>query len=141
MHSVVYFISFVIEASPPQIDWYTDFYYPFMNKWAEYVRSASSTEKIIFVEMIPNEARLVHALCVLVIDIFEGLEHLVRRKLRPYVFELILHAVRRQLQLMRGQERLRTTHHFSPQPHCPSLLCGWIGEFRRLERQIDQSDE
>ena len=38
-----------------QIDWYTDFYYPFLNKWAERVRSASSPEKIVFVETIPNE--------------------------------------------------------------------------------------
>ncbi|KIK68366.1 glycoside hydrolase family 5 protein [Collybiopsis luxurians FD-317 M1] len=38
-----------------QIDWYTEFYYPFLNKWAECVRSVSSPEKIVFVEMIPNE--------------------------------------------------------------------------------------
>ncbi|KAE9405555.1 glycoside hydrolase family 5 protein [Gymnopus androsaceus JB14] len=41
--------------SGKKIDWYTDFYYPFLNKWAERVRSASSPEKIVFVEMIPNE--------------------------------------------------------------------------------------
>ncbi|KAJ3722722.1 glycoside hydrolase family 5 protein [Lentinula guzmanii] len=38
-----------------KIDWYTDFYYPFLNKWAERVRAASSPDKIVFVEMIPNE--------------------------------------------------------------------------------------
>ncbi|KAJ3764474.1 glycoside hydrolase family 5 protein [Lentinula raphanica] len=38
-----------------KIDWYTDFYYPFLNKWAERVRGASSPDKIVFVEMIPNE--------------------------------------------------------------------------------------
>ena len=38
-----------------QIDWYTDFYYPFLNKWADTVRKASQSEKMVFVEAIPNE--------------------------------------------------------------------------------------
>ncbi|KAJ3921255.1 glycoside hydrolase family 5 protein [Lentinula edodes] len=38
-----------------KIDWYTDFYYPFLNKWAERMRRASSPDKIVFLEMIPNE--------------------------------------------------------------------------------------
>ncbi|GLB39573.1 putative cellulase (glycosyl hydrolase family 5) [Lyophyllum shimeji] len=38
-----------------KIDWYTDFYYPFLRKWTERVRGASSPEKMIFVEPIPNE--------------------------------------------------------------------------------------
>ncbi|TDL16620.1 glycoside hydrolase family 5 protein [Rickenella mellea] len=38
-----------------KIDWYTDFYYPFLNRWAERVRKVSSDEKIIFAEAIPNE--------------------------------------------------------------------------------------
>ncbi|KAF9078603.1 glycoside hydrolase family 5 protein [Rhodocollybia butyracea] len=41
--------------SGKKIDWYTDFYYPFLNKWADRVRSISSPEKIVFTEMIPNE--------------------------------------------------------------------------------------
>ncbi|TCD69457.1 hypothetical protein EIP91_007583 [Steccherinum ochraceum] len=41
--------------SGKKIDWYTDFYYPFLNQWAERVRSSSSPEKMIFVEPIPNE--------------------------------------------------------------------------------------
>lgn len=49
--------SFYLYGHPDyaQIDWYTDFYYPFLNKWADRARSASSAEKIIFVEVIPNE--------------------------------------------------------------------------------------
>ncbi|KAK7052960.1 hypothetical protein VNI00_004280 [Paramarasmius palmivorus] len=38
-----------------QIDWYTDFYYPFLNKWTERVRRVSSPQKMVFVEVIPNE--------------------------------------------------------------------------------------
>ncbi|KAG5644275.1 hypothetical protein DXG03_008760 [Asterophora parasitica] len=38
-----------------KIDWYTDFYYPFLGKWTERVRAASSPDKIVFVEAIPNE--------------------------------------------------------------------------------------
>lgn len=38
-----------------QIDWYTDFYYPFIQKWAGVVRSVSSPDKIVFTEAIPNE--------------------------------------------------------------------------------------
>ncbi|KAJ7118441.1 glycoside hydrolase [Mycena crocata] len=37
------------------IDWYTDFYYPFLHKWVERVRGVSPPEKIVFVEAIPNE--------------------------------------------------------------------------------------
>ncbi|PSS32123.1 hypothetical protein PHLCEN_2v2119 [Hermanssonia centrifuga] len=38
-----------------KIDWYTDFYYLFLNTWTDRVRGASSSEKIVFVEPIPNE--------------------------------------------------------------------------------------
>ncbi|PVF93070.1 glycoside hydrolase [Serendipita vermifera] len=38
-----------------KIDWYTDFYYPFIQRWTDVVRSASRTPKVIFVEPIPNE--------------------------------------------------------------------------------------
>ncbi|KAJ6520077.1 glycoside hydrolase [Mycena sanguinolenta] len=38
-----------------KIDWYTDFYYPFLHKWVDRVRSVSTPGKIIFVEAIPNE--------------------------------------------------------------------------------------
>ncbi|KAG6840292.1 hypothetical protein C0991_007685 [Blastosporella zonata] len=38
-----------------KIDWYTDFYFPFLRKWTERVRGASAPEKILFVEAIPNE--------------------------------------------------------------------------------------
>ncbi|KAK2465756.1 hypothetical protein APHAL10511_002300 [Amanita phalloides] len=37
------------------IDWYTDFYYPFLKRWAGRVRKMSSADKIVFVEPIPNE--------------------------------------------------------------------------------------
>ncbi|KAK7442010.1 hypothetical protein VKT23_016287 [Stygiomarasmius scandens] len=39
-----------------EIDWYTEFYFPFLKKWAERVRSVSAaSEKPVFVEVIPNE--------------------------------------------------------------------------------------
>jgi hypothetical protein len=38
-----------------QIDWYTDFYYPFLHKWASRVRAASPRNHLLFVEAIPNE--------------------------------------------------------------------------------------
>ncbi|KAH8103836.1 glycoside hydrolase family 5 protein [Cristinia sonorae] len=38
-----------------KVDWYTDFYYPFLNQWADRVRKVSNPEKIVFVEPIPNE--------------------------------------------------------------------------------------
>lgn len=38
-----------------KVDWYTDFYYPFLQKWATLVRSACPLPKIVFVEPIPNE--------------------------------------------------------------------------------------
>ncbi|KAG8793614.1 hypothetical protein FRC17_008418, partial [Serendipita sp. 399] len=38
-----------------KIDWYTDFYYPFLQRWAEMVRKACPLPKIVFVEPIPNE--------------------------------------------------------------------------------------
>ncbi|KAF8183088.1 glycoside hydrolase [Mycena galopus ATCC 62051] len=40
-----------------EIDWYTDFYFPFLAKWVDTVRSASpaAAAKIVFVEAIPNE--------------------------------------------------------------------------------------
>ncbi|OJT05214.1 hypothetical protein TRAPUB_4039 [Trametes pubescens] len=38
-----------------EIDWYTDFYYPFVKKWAERVRSVTSEDKVVFTEPIPNE--------------------------------------------------------------------------------------
>ncbi|KAG6908993.1 hypothetical protein DXG01_002482 [Tephrocybe rancida] len=42
-------------ATGKKVDWYTDFYFPFLGKWTERVRGASAPEKIIFVEAIPNE--------------------------------------------------------------------------------------
>ncbi|KAI0697370.1 glycoside hydrolase family 5 protein [Cytidiella melzeri] len=38
-----------------KIDWYTDYYFPLLERWVERVRGASSNEKFIFVEAIPNE--------------------------------------------------------------------------------------
>ncbi|KAF8587786.1 glycoside hydrolase family 5 protein [Ramaria rubella] len=39
-----------------KIDWYKDFYYPFLARWVDRVRSVSGAQnKIIFVEAIPNE--------------------------------------------------------------------------------------
>ncbi|KAI0340430.1 glycoside hydrolase family 5 protein [Trametopsis cervina] len=38
-----------------KIDWYTDHYFPFLEKWVDCVRAASNKDKFIFVEAIPNE--------------------------------------------------------------------------------------
>jgi hypothetical protein len=38
-----------------QVDFYDDFYFPFLQKWSNRVRAASSPEKFVFVEVIPNE--------------------------------------------------------------------------------------
>ncbi|CDO77352.1 Glycoside Hydrolase Family 5 protein [Trametes cinnabarina] len=37
------------------IDWYTDFYFPLVQKWAARVRGVTSEDKIVFTEPIPNE--------------------------------------------------------------------------------------
>ncbi|KAI0752493.1 glycoside hydrolase [Daedaleopsis nitida] len=37
------------------IDWYTDFYFPVVKKWAARVQAAASEDKIILSEPIPNE--------------------------------------------------------------------------------------
>ena len=42
-----------------QIDWYTDFYYPFLSRWADRVRAVSDPDKMVFVEAIPNEVRYI----------------------------------------------------------------------------------
>jgi len=42
-----------------QVDWYTDFYYPFLKRWTERVRGAVANgrghEKLFFAGSIPNE--------------------------------------------------------------------------------------
>ncbi|KAI9070316.1 glycoside hydrolase family 5 protein [Trametes sanguinea] len=38
-----------------EIDWYTDFYFPFVQKWAARVRGVTGEDKIVFTEPIPNE--------------------------------------------------------------------------------------
>jgi hypothetical protein len=44
-----------------QIDWYMDFYYPFLKRWTERVRGAVSNgrgqEKLFFAAPIPNEVQ------------------------------------------------------------------------------------
>lgn len=46
-------------ATGRRVDWYTDFYYPFLKRWTERVRGAIANgrglEKLFFVEPIPNE--------------------------------------------------------------------------------------
>ncbi|KAJ7059224.1 glycoside hydrolase [Mycena amicta] len=42
-------------ATGDKIDWYTDFYYPFLQKWVGRVRDVTAQEKLAFVEAIPNE--------------------------------------------------------------------------------------
>jgi len=45
----------LIAYSSIQINFYADFYYPFVSKWSERVRGLSSPGKIVFLEVIPNE--------------------------------------------------------------------------------------
>ncbi|KAI0819374.1 glycoside hydrolase [Trametes gibbosa] len=42
-------------ASGRDLEWYTDFWYPFVKRWAERVRSVTSEDKLVFTEPIPNE--------------------------------------------------------------------------------------
>ena len=37
------------------VDWYNDFYFPFLARWSERVQSTAGEDKMIFVEPIPNE--------------------------------------------------------------------------------------
>jgi hypothetical protein len=37
------------------VDWNNDFYYPFVKKWSEMVRTVVGQDKLIFTEAIPNE--------------------------------------------------------------------------------------
>ncbi|KAI0649639.1 glycoside hydrolase [Trametes meyenii] len=41
--------------SGKEVDWYTDFYFPFVKRWAERVRAVTNADKIVFTEPIPNE--------------------------------------------------------------------------------------
>ncbi|KAL4071735.1 glycoside hydrolase family 5 protein [Scleroderma citrinum] len=38
-----------------KVDWYIDFYYPFLKRWGQRVRSVALKETMLFVEPIPNE--------------------------------------------------------------------------------------
>lgn len=40
-----------------QVDWYSDFYYPFLKRWGERIRSITSADKLVFSEAIPNDVR------------------------------------------------------------------------------------
>ncbi|CAL1710309.1 unnamed protein product [Somion occarium] len=37
------------------VDWYNDFYFPFLSRWADRVRTVVDNDKMVFVEAIPNE--------------------------------------------------------------------------------------
>ena len=39
------------------VDWYTDFYFPFVKRWADRVRIVAGEDKLVFTEPIPNEVR------------------------------------------------------------------------------------
>lgn len=47
-----------------QVDWYTDFYYPFLKTWSSRVRNVSAPGKLIFTEAIPNEVSRTYLLRV-----------------------------------------------------------------------------
>ena len=55
--SVPYLILFSpeLKGNCVQINWYTDFYFPFLRKWEAMVRSVAGPEKPLWVEPIPNE--------------------------------------------------------------------------------------
>ncbi|KAI6041477.1 glycoside hydrolase family 5 protein [Pisolithus marmoratus] len=38
-----------------KVNWYTDFYYPFLKRWAQRIRDVAPKDKMLFVEPIPNE--------------------------------------------------------------------------------------
>ncbi|KAG9226684.1 hypothetical protein CCMSSC00406_0006091 [Pleurotus cornucopiae] len=38
-----------------KIDWYTDYYFPLLDKWSKRVRALSHPHKLVFAEPIPNE--------------------------------------------------------------------------------------
>jgi hypothetical protein len=41
-----------------KVDWYEDFYYPFVQKWAERIHHVAGKDRLLFVEPIPNEVML-----------------------------------------------------------------------------------
>ncbi|SJL04792.1 uncharacterized protein ARMOST_08162 [Armillaria ostoyae] len=62
-----------------KVDWYDDFFYLFIHKWEQGVRGIVSPEKILFIEVIPNEvflprvflpgkATVEHGLCAALVD-------------------------------------------------------------------------
>ena len=50
-------LGFFAAAHIDQVDWYLDFYFPFVRKWAERVSKYTSNgkHKLLFLEPIPNE--------------------------------------------------------------------------------------
>lgn len=44
-----------IMLTSEQVDWYEDYWYPFVNRWAARVRDIVGPDKLVFVEAIPNE--------------------------------------------------------------------------------------
>lgn len=46
-----------------KVDWYEDFFYPFVQQWAEAVRGVTGSDKLVFVEPIPNEVSRVFCSC------------------------------------------------------------------------------
>ena len=53
--SFVILCSLVLMGNDVQINWYTDFYFPFLRKWEAVVRSVAGPDKPLWVEPIPNE--------------------------------------------------------------------------------------
>ena len=52
-----------------KVDWYEDFFYPFVKRWAETVREVTAPEKLVFVEPIPNEVSQLCDSCSILFDI------------------------------------------------------------------------
>ena len=38
-----------------KVDWYTDFYFPFLARWSKMVHGITGEHKFIFAEAVPNE--------------------------------------------------------------------------------------
>lgn len=76
------------------VDWYNDFYFPFLARWAERVRGVVGEDKMVFVEAIPNEVRkiqlfhLFEDLCFLTLSFVQRRGH-PTTNLRTWFMRLI----------------------------------------------------
>ena len=48
-----------------QINWYADFYFPFLRRWEAVVRAVAGPNKPLWVEPIPNEVSAGMTYCII----------------------------------------------------------------------------